>query len=216
MGNLGYDFFGLKLYNDNANAVAFKISFRFDWSSYDTSVNNINLRSMGYTWNVFIFLLRLLKSACSSTSAPSLLRSSSLRKSTPFDVLPSSRRTAIVERRSVPVRRSNYAYYMLLTLLIQYAVLFLNLLDILLVFGDLATQRLYAFGGLFQYLCSTSLKYDRGQIGILLLFQIVHSLTFSPLSVGTASRKLVKLSLMWSLLRRSSALWCARFSALKQ
>lgn len=52
---------------------------------------------------------------------------------------------------------------MLLTLLIQNAVLFLNLLDILLVFRDLATQRLYAFGGLFQYLCSASLKYDRVQ-----------------------------------------------------
>lgn len=170
---------------------------------------------MGYTWNVFIFLLRLLKSACSRASAPSLLRSSSLRKSAPFDVLPSSRRTAIVERRTVPVRRSNYAYRMLLTLLIQNAVLFLNLLDILLVFRDLATQRLYAFGGLFQNLCSTSLKYNGGQVGIL-WFQNVHSLTFSPFSVGTASRKLVKLSLMWSLLRRSSALWCARFSALKQ
>lgn len=37
--------------------------------------------------------------------------------------------------------------------------------------------------------------------------------TFSPWRDGTASRKLVKLSLMWSLRFRSRALWCARFSA---
>lgn len=51
---------------------------------------------------------------------------------------------------------------------------------------------------------------------LLSLLAVIHLLTFSPLRVGTASRKLVKLSFMWSLLRRSSALWCARFSALKQ
>lgn len=47
---------------------------------------------------------------------------------------------------------------MLLTLLVQIVVLFLNLLDILVIFSDLATQRLYAFGGLFQYLSAACLK----------------------------------------------------------
>lgn len=37
--------------------------------------------------------------------------------------------------------------------------------------------------------------------------------TFSPCSDGTESRRLWKLSLMWSLRLRSSALWCARLSA---
>jgi len=38
-------------------------------------------------------------------------------------------------------------------------------------------------------------------------------LTFSCLSVGIVSRRLTKLSLMWSRLFRSSALWCAFLSA---
>lgn len=38
-------------------------------------------------------------------------------------------------------------------------------------------------------------------------------LTFSPCRAGTESRRLWKLSLMWSLRLRSSALWCARLSA---
>lgn len=37
--------------------------------------------------------------------------------------------------------------------------------------------------------------------------------TFSPCREGTESRRLWKLSLMWSLRLRSSALWCARLSA---
>lgn len=37
--------------------------------------------------------------------------------------------------------------------------------------------------------------------------------TFSPCRAGTESRRLWKLSLMWSLRLRSSALWCARLSA---
>lgn len=40
-------------------------------------------------------------------------------------------------------------------------------------------------------------------------------LTFSPCKAGTESRKPWKLSLMWSLRLRSSALWCARLSACK-
>lgn len=40
-------------------------------------------------------------------------------------------------------------------------------------------------------------------------------LTFSPCNAGTESRKPWKLSLMWSLRLRSSALWCARLSACK-
>lgn len=39
--------------------------------------------------------------------------------------------------------------------------------------------------------------------------------TFSPCNEGTESRKPWKLSLMWSLRLRSSALWCARLSACK-
>lgn len=39
--------------------------------------------------------------------------------------------------------------------------------------------------------------------------------TFSPCNAGTESLRLEKLSLMWSLLLRSNALWCARFSAWK-
>lgn len=42
---------------------------------------------------------------------------------------------------------------------------------------------------------------------------ILFLLTFSPCNEGTESRKLWKLSLMWSLRLRSSALWCARLSA---
>lgn len=38
-------------------------------------------------------------------------------------------------------------------------------------------------------------------------------LTFSPCRAGTESRRLWKLSFMWSLRLRSSALWCARLSA---
>ena len=40
-------------------------------------------------------------------------------------------------------------------------------------------------------------------------------LTFSPCKAGTESRKLWKLSLMWSRRLRSRALWCARLSACK-
>lgn len=46
--------------------------------------------------------------------------------------------------------------------------------------------------------------------------QLKHSLTFSPCNAGTESRKPWKLSLMWSLRLRSSALWCARLSACKR
>lgn len=41
-------------------------------------------------------------------------------------------------------------------------------------------------------------------------------LTFSPWRDGTESRRLWKLSLMWSLRLRSSALWCALLSACKK
>lgn len=49
----------------------------------------------------------------------------------------------------------------------------------------------------------------------LLALQISFLLTFSPCKAGTESRKPWKLSLMWSLRLRSSALWCARLSACK-
>lgn len=41
----------------------------------------------------------------------------------------------------------------------------------------------------------------------------LHNLTFSPCREGTESRRLWKLSLMWSRRLRSSALWWARLSA---
>jgi hypothetical protein len=44
----------------------------------------------------------------------------------------------------------------------------------------------------------------------------VNLTTFSPCNAGTDSRRLVKLSLMWSLRFLSNALWCARFSACKE
>lgn len=55
--------------------------------------------------------------------------------------------------------------------------------------------------------CSSPFQAADGPTGF------VNKLTFSPWSDGTESRKLWKLSLMWSLRFRSSALWWARLSA---
>lgn len=48
------------------------------------------------------------------------------------------------------------------------------------------------------------------------VLQISVILTFSPCKAGTESLKPWKLSLMWSLRLRSSALWCARLSACEE
>lgn len=50
-----------------------------------------------------------------------------------------------------------WVFSIFLTLFIQDAVLFLNILDVLLVLTYFAAQRLNAFGGFLEYLCAAGL-----------------------------------------------------------
>lgn len=130
----------------------------------ENETRNISVRFLNWqitqAWKVFIFLVRLLKSGWSksSSSISSLPTSSSLRNSAKWSPAWGLSRARTGDRKINSISKLLCESEIILnTLLIQYAVLLFDLLDVLLVFTDLSPHRLYAFGGFLQYLSSTRL-----------------------------------------------------------
>lgn len=123
------------------------------------------------------------------------------------------------------------------TLCIQLIILSFQIVVVLLMALIFALHECYVVGSFLQNLCTarlyiraikfgdkTNSKYlnQSGGADVGLAFELEYKIekshtltTFSPCKDGTASRRAVKLSFMWSRRLRSSALWCARFSACK-